>query len=93
MRSIKFSEKLREISRVIAGKGDGISYIFNESDNYTVGTKKYDKEIAKYLDKTVKSWEGKEANLANLKKKKRKDNQTSQVAYLWKIPLTENNLL
>lgn len=92
MRSISFSEKLREISKVIAGKGDGISYILNESDNYTIGTRKYDKEIAKYLDQTVKSWEGTEANLGNLKKKKGKDNQASKVAYLWKIPLTENNL-
>lgn len=92
MISISFSEKLSEISKVIARKGDGISYISNGSGNYIIGTRKYDKEIAKYLDQTVKSWEGKEANLANLKKKTGKENQTDKVAYLWIIPITDNNL-
>ena len=90
--SINFSKKLMEISKVIAGNGDGISYILNENDNYIIGTKKYDEKIAQYLDQTVKSWKGTEANLADLKKKKGKVNQIKKVAYLWKIPLNENNL-
>ncbi len=93
MRSKKFSEKLKEISKVIARNGDGISYIHNEDDVYTIGTRKYDRRIAQYLDQTVKSWKGSEASLANLKKKKGKEGQNSKIAYLWKIPLTEDNEL
>jgi hypothetical protein len=87
------SAKLVEISKVIADKGDGISYISNEEDNYIIGTRRYDERIAKYLDKTVKSWKGKESDLVNLKKKKGKAPQTKKVAYLWKIPLNEDNFL
>jgi hypothetical protein len=94
MMSINFSKKLIEISKVIAEKGDGISYILNENDNYTIGTKKYSEKIAQYLNQTVETWNGSEADIANLKKKKGKNKQTKpkNVAYLWKIPITENNL-
>ena len=97
MTSINFSKKLVEISKVIAEKGDGISYILNENDNYTIGTKKYNENIAQYLNQTVETWKGSEANLANLanlKKKKGKNRQVKpkKVAYLWRIPITENNL-
>jgi len=89
------SKKLIEISEVLAEKGDGISYILNENDNYTIGTKIYNEKIAQYLNQTVKTWEGSEVNLTNLKKKKGKNKQKkpNKVGYLWKIPITENNLL
>jgi hypothetical protein len=91
MMSINFSKKLIEITKVLAEKGDGISYILNENDNYTIGTKKYSEKIAQYLNKTVKTWNGSEADIANLKKKKGKQKKPN-VSYLWKIPITENNL-
>lgn len=81
-----FSKKLGEISRVIGEIDGGISYIRNESDYYTIGTKNYNEKVAQYLDKTVKHWDGSEADL-----KKRKG--PNKVGYLWKIPLDENNLL
>jgi hypothetical protein len=94
MMSTNFSKKLGEISKVLAEKGDGISYILNENDNYTIGTKIYSEKIAQYLNQTVKTWEGSEVTLANLKTKKGKDKQikSKKVGYLWKIPITENNL-
>ena len=87
-----FYQKLIDISRVMEEKGNGISYIHNESDSYTIGTRIYSEEIDEYLDKTVELWEG---NVANLKKsKKRKSRKSSEerpkkVAYIWKILLTE----
>jgi hypothetical protein len=90
MMSKNFSKKLVEISRVIGEKGDGISYILNESDSYTIGTKVYNEKIAQYLNQTVKMWKGSEANLKKGKKKQIKQNK---VGYLWKIPITKNNLL
>ncbi len=95
MKSVNLSEKLKEISQVIAKNGDGISYIHNEDDIYTIGTKKYDKRIAQYLDQTVKTWRGIEADQIILKRKKKrnKESEMIRVGYLWEIPLTENNLL
>jgi hypothetical protein len=94
MMSKNFSKKLGEISKVIGEKGEGISYILNEGDSYTIGTKIYSEKIAQYLDQTVKSWEGSEANVINLKKKKKgKIRKIKKVGYLWKIPVNENNLL
>jgi len=90
MMSKNLSKKLVEISKVIGEKGDGISYILNESDNYTIGTKVYSEKIAQYLDQTVKIWKGSEANL---KKGKNKQTKPNKVGYLWKIPITKNNLL
>jgi hypothetical protein len=92
--SKNLSKKLVEISKVIAGKGDGISYILNENDNYTIGTKKYSEKIAQYLNQTVKTWNGSEADIANLKKKKGKNKQIKpeNIVYLWEIPISENNL-
>ena len=84
-----FHQKLIEISRVMNEKGDGISYIRNESSSYTIGTKIYSEEIAEYLDKTVGLWEGSEANLK--KKKGKKQEKDKKVGYIWKIPLTESN--
>jgi hypothetical protein len=97
MTSKNFSKKLVEISNVIAEKGDGISYILNENDNYIIGTKKYSEKIAQYLNQTVETWKGSEANLANLahsqkKKGKNKQIKPKKIAYLWQIPITENNL-
>jgi hypothetical protein len=92
MMSKNLSKKLVEISKVIAGKGDGISYILNENDNYTIGTKKYSEKIAQYLNQTVETWNGSEADIANLKKGRNKELKPKNVIYLWKIPITENNL-
>ena len=46
MMSEKFYKKLMEITKVMEEKGEGISYIHNETENYTIGTKKYNEEIA-----------------------------------------------
>ncbi len=82
-----FHEKLVEISKVMEEKGEGISYIRNEADYYTIGTKKYSDEIAEYLDKTVEAWEG-SADYINEKKKKGKRSEAAKrVGYLWKIPI------
>ncbi len=72
MVSAKFYEKLMKISKVMEEEGDGISYIRNEADNYTIGTRKYSEKIAKYLDETVGTWEGSEAHV---KKKKSRGNK------------------
>lgn len=90
MVSAKFYEKLMKISKVMEEKGDGISYIRNEKDNYTIGTRKYSEEIAKYLDETVGNWEGSEANVKKRKKKGRKEETAKKVGYLWKIPISES---
>jgi|GEM_PF-876219 len=97
MMSTNFSKKLEHISKVIAGRGDGISYILDEGDNYTIGSKKYSEKIAQYLNQTLETWKGSEANLANIKKKKGRNKQNKRIkhsndVYLWKIPITENNL-
>ncbi len=93
MTSINFSKKLVEISKIIGENGGGISYILNEDDNYTIGTKKYSEKIAQYLNETLKTWNGSEASLADLKKKKGKNKEKiSKIGYIWKIPITENNL-
>ncbi|MEN4007251.1 MAG: hypothetical protein PQ975_10240 [Methanobacterium sp.] len=89
MVSAKFYEKLMEISRVMEEKGNGISYIRNEKDSYTIGTRKYSEEIAKYLDETVGNWEGSEANVKKRKRKGGKEETVKKVAYLWKIPVSE----
>jgi hypothetical protein len=89
MISKNFSKKLVEISKVIGEKGEGISYILNEGDNYTIGTKVYSEKIAQYLNQTVKMWKGSEANL----KKGKNKQKPNKVGYLWKIPITKNNLL
>lgn len=87
MISAEFYDKLMEITRIMEEKGNGISYIRNESDAYTIGTRIYNDEIAKYLDKTVENWEGSEADVKKRKKKGRMTKETSKkVAYLWKIP-------
>ena len=94
MMSINLSKKLMEISKIIGENSDGISYIHNEADNYTIGTKNYSEKIAQYLNQTVETWKGCEASLANLKKRKGKNKQrkTKKVGYIWKIPITKNNL-
>jgi hypothetical protein len=89
MVSAKFYEKLMKISKFMEEKGDGISYIRNEKDNYTIGTRKYSDEIAKYLDEMVGNWEGCEANVKKRKKKGRKEETAKKVGYLWKIPIQE----
>ena len=88
MVSAEFYEKLMKISKVMEEKGDGISYIRNESDNYTIGTRKYSEEIARFLDETVGTWEGSEAHVK--KKKGKKQEKGKKVGYLWKIPITES---
>lgn len=87
MVSAKFYKKLMEISKIMEEKGDGISYIRNEKDNYTIGTRKYSEEIANYLDESVGEWEGSEANVKKRKKKGRKEETAKKVGYLWKIPI------
>ncbi len=87
--SVDFYKKIMEISKVMEEKGDGISYIRNKSDNYTIGTKKYSEEIARYLDEHVESWEGSEAQLTK-KKGKNKQLNGKKVGYLWKIPVKPN---
>jgi hypothetical protein len=88
MISGEFYNKLMEITKVMEEKGEGISYIRNESDTYTLGTKIYSEEIAKYLDKTLDSWEGCEANVKKRKKKGKMVKESSKkVGYLWKIPV------
>lgn len=84
--SVDFYKKIMEISKVMEEKGDGISYICNKSDSYTIGTKKYSDEIAKYLDENVESWEGSEAQMTK-KKGKNKQLNGKKVGYLWKIPV------
>jgi len=85
---VDFYDILIEISKVMEEKGDGISYIRNEADYYTIGTRKYSEEIAKYLDKTVDVWEGSEDYVNEKKKKGKRSESTKKVGYLWKIPLT-----
>ncbi len=90
MVSAEFYEKLMKISKVMEEKGEGISYIRNESDSYTIGTKIYNEEIAKYLDETVGKWEGSEANVKKRKKKgKMTEGTKKKVGYIWKIPINE----
>ena len=89
MMSEKFYKKLMEITKVMEEKGEGISYIHNETEYYTIGTKKYNEEIGQYLDKTVGSWEGSEAHVKK-KKGKNKQEKGKKVGYLWKIPITES---
>jgi hypothetical protein len=84
-----FHQKLVDISRVMEEKGNGISYIRNESDSYTIGTRIYSEEIDEYLDKTVELWEGSVANLKKSKKGKSYEEKQKKVAYIWKIPLIE----
>ena len=67
--SVDFYKKIMKISKVMEEKGDGISYIRNKSDIYTIGTNKYSDEIAKYLDENVASWEGSEAQFSKRKVK------------------------
>jgi hypothetical protein len=88
---IDFSKKLMEISKVIEEKGDGICYILNEGDHYTIGTKNYNEQIAQYLNRNLETWNGGEANLKQ-KKGKNKQPKPKKVGYLWKIPIKENNL-
>jgi hypothetical protein len=63
-----FHQKLIDISRVMEEKGNGISYIHNEDDCYTIGTRKYSEEIEEYLTKTFELWEG---SVPNFKKSKK----------------------
>ncbi|MBI5680030.1 MAG: hypothetical protein HZC47_03935 [Methanobacterium sp.] len=90
MVSAKFYEKLMKISRVMEKEGEGISYIRNEKETYTIGTRKYSEKIAKFLDETVGTWEGSEANVKKRKKKgKVSGGAAKKVGYLWKIPVTD----
>ena len=91
MMSINFSKIIVEISKIIGQNGDGISYILNEGDSYTIGTRKYSEKIVQYLNETVETWDGSEANLEK-KKGKNKKIKPKKVGYLWKIPINENNL-
>lgn len=86
MMSEEFYEKLMKISKVMEKEGEGISYIHNESDSYTIGTKIYSDEIAKYLDEIVGEWEGSEADVKKPKKGK-VNKKAKKVGYLWKIPI------
>ena len=83
-----FFEKLIEISNFMEEKGDGISYIRNEADYYTIGTRKYSEEIARYLDETVETWEGSEDYVNEKKKKGKRSEAAKRIGYIWKIPLT-----
>lgn len=83
-----FYQKLIDISRVMEEKGNGISYIHNEDDCYTIGTRKYSEEIDEYLNKTVELWEGSVPNFKKSKKGK-SSGKPSRVVYIWKIFLTE----
>ncbi len=84
----QFYEKLIEISNFMEEKGDGISYIRNEADYYTIGTRKYSEEIAKFLDENVEKWEGSEDYVNENKKKGKRSEASKRIGYIWKIPLT-----
>ncbi|MGB9978222.1 hypothetical protein [Methanobacterium sp.] len=84
----EFYEKLIEISNFMEEKGDGISYIRNEADYYTIGTRKYSEEIARYLDETVETWEGSEDYVNEKKKKGKRSEAAKRIGYIWKIPLS-----
>jgi TFIIF-interacting CTD phosphatase-like protein len=84
----QFYEKLIEISNVMEEKGDGISYIRNEADYYTIGTRKYSEEIAKYLDENGETWEGTEDYVNEKKKKGKRSEAAKRIGYIWKISLT-----
>jgi hypothetical protein len=84
----EFYEKLIEISNFMEEKGDGISYIRNEADYYTIGTRKYSEEIARYLDENVETWEGSEDYVSDKKKKGKRSEAAKRIGYIWKIPLT-----
>jgi len=86
MVSEKFYQKLMEISKVMEKEGEGISYIHNGINKYTIGTKVYSEKIAEYLDKTVENWEGSEA-LVEKPKKGKVNKKARKVGYLWKIPI------
>lgn len=64
----KYYDTLLKITDIMEEKGGGIIYIRNEPDCYTIGTRYYDEEIAKYLDDVIDNWSGEESTLKrNLK--------------------------
>lgn len=68
----QFYEKLREISKFLEREGDGISYISNKPDAYTIGTRKYSERL---WSTWIKTWKpGKAAN-PNSKKRRVKVNR------------------
>jgi hypothetical protein len=66
----QYYDILLKITDVMEEKGGGIIYIRNEPDCYTIGTRYYDEEIAKYLDDNVDNWSGEESTLKKKSKKR-----------------------
>ncbi|MCD7781285.1 MAG: hypothetical protein LUG89_01085 [Methanosphaera sp.] len=86
----EYYDVLLKITDIMEEKGGGIIYIRNEPDCYTLGTRYYDEEIAKYLDENVEEWFGEESTLKKKSKKRsKKQDKIEELYYLWKITLPE----
>ena len=94
----KYYETLIKITEIMDEKGrgmdekdkSGIIYIRNEPEYYTIGTRYYDDEIAKYLDEVVDDWTGEESTLKKKSKKRsKKQDKIEEIYYLWKLHLPQ----
>ncbi len=92
----KYYDTLLKITDIMNEKGagdddkPGIIYIRNEAECYTIGTRFYDEEIAKYLDEVVDNWTGEESTLKKKSKKRsKKQDKVEELYYLWKLHLPE----
>ena len=86
----QYYDILLKITDVMEEKGGGIIYIRNEPDCYTIGTRYYDEEIAKYLDDNVGNWSGEESTLKKKSKKRsKKQDKIEELYYLWKLTFDE----
>lgn len=86
----KYYDILLKITKIMDEKGGGIIYIRNEPECYTIGTKYYDEEIAKYLDDVIDEWTGEESTLKKKSKKRsKKQDKVEELYYLWKLILPE----
>ena len=86
----EYYDTLLKITDIMEEKGGGIIYIRNEPNCYTIGTRYYDDEIAKYLDEVVDEWTGEESTLKKKSKKRsKKQEKIEELYYLWKITVPE----
>lgn len=91
----KYYDMLLDVTEIMDEKGggddkNGIIYIRNEPESYTIGTRYYDEEIAKYLDEVVDEWTGEESTLKKKSKKRsKKQDKVEELYYLWKLTLPE----
>ena len=72
-------EKFKELQNL--KEKSGIIYIRNEPEYYTIGTRYYDEEIAKFLDEVVDDWTGEESTLKKKSKKRSKKHRRADKHY------------